>query len=127
MTEGTKYDGGKPPMGLLPRHSLEQVAEVLAFGAQRYGAHNWRKGIEVQRQINASLRHIFKANEGEDTDPDSGLPHLAHAICDLMFALNTIHDRPEMDDRYKPEPRKSKLPDLYKIMSPHSPLPPPSL
>ncbi len=95
-----KYDQGKPPMGLLPRYSLEQVAAVLGFGAGKYGKHNWRSGIAVQRNLDAALRHIYAANECEDTDSESGLPHLAHAICCLLFALNTIHDQPEFDDRY---------------------------
>lgn len=98
---GRKDDGGKPPLGLLPRYSLEQIAAVLGFGAEKYGAHNWREDIAVQRNLDAALRHIYAANEREDTDPESGLPHLAHAICCLMFALNTIHDHPEWDDRYE--------------------------
>lgn len=101
--QGWKNDLGKFPMGLLPRYGLEQVAAVLGHGAEKYSRHNWRQGIAVQRNIDAALRHIFAANEGADTDPESGLPHFAHAICDLMFVLNTIHDRPEFDDRWKPD------------------------
>lgn len=99
---GHKDDTGKLPMGLLPREPLEQVAAILAYGAKKYGAHNWRQGISVQRNIDAALRHIFKANEGEDLDPESNLPHFAHALCDLMFVVATLSDRPDLDDRYSP-------------------------
>ena len=96
---GDKFDDGKPPIGLLPRFALEQMALVMCHGEAKYGRHNWRKGIEVQRNIDAALRHIFAANEREDVDPESGFLHLAHALCCLMFALTTIHDQPEYDDR----------------------------
>ena len=101
-TEGAKGDGGKFPLGLIPRYPLEQVAAVLGFGEVKYGRHNWRKGILVQRNLNAALRHVVAYNEGEDLDPESGLSHLAHAICCLMFALETAKVRPDLDDRYNP-------------------------
>lgn len=99
---GHKNDSGKSPMGLLPRYSLEQVAEVLGFGAGKYGKSNWRSGIAVQRNLDAALRHIYAANECEDCDPESGLPHLAHAVCDLLFVIETLRAHPECDDRYNP-------------------------
>jgi len=99
--EGIKHDQEKPPIGLLPRYPIEQAAAVMAHGEKKYGRHNWRQGIAVQRNIDAALRHIWAANESEDTDPDSGLPHLAHALCCLMFALDTIKRRKKLDDRWK--------------------------
>ena len=103
MAGGLKYDDEKLPLGLLPRSALEQTAAVLAHGALKYGAHNWRKRIGVQRNIDAALRHIVAANEGEDRDAASGLPHFAHAICDLMFVIETLRARPDLDDRYHRE------------------------
>ena len=99
---GVKHDQGKPRMDLLDRHALEQIAEVLGFGAEKYSAHNWRGGIAMSRLLGAALRHIHAHNDGEDTDAESGLSHLAHAGCCLMFALRMEKDRPDMDDRYKP-------------------------
>lgn len=96
-----KFDSGKPPMGLLPRHSLEQVASVLGFGAQKYDAHNWRKGMKWSRLIDAALRHIHALNDGEDHDPESGMSHAAHAACCLLFLIQYQKDHPEMDDRYQ--------------------------
>ena len=98
---GEKHDQGKPPMGLMPRMPLEQTAQVLAFGARKYAAHNWRGGLLQSRTIDATLRHIYAYNEGEDLDEETGLNHLAHAICELMFTLENLHTHPEMDDRYK--------------------------
>ena len=101
MSEGNKYDTGKPAMELVPSYPMEQLGLVLLHGKAKYAANNWRKGINVSRNLGAALRHIFAALRREDLDSDSGLPHLAHALCDLMFALETLHSLPEFDDRYQ--------------------------
>lgn len=96
-----KFDGDKPRMDLLDRYAIEQLASVLTFGARKYAAHNWRNGLEYSRLVAAALRHIHAFNDGEDLDPESGLPHAAHAMCCLMFLLGTMKHRPDMDDRWR--------------------------
>ena len=100
---GLKYDTDKPPVDLLETAYLEEVAKVLAFGAEKYERHNWRRGISVTRNLAAALRHVFRVLRGEDIDPESGLHHLAHAGCCLMFAWWTLAEKPEFDDRWKEE------------------------
>lgn len=98
---GVKYDQAKEPIALLSRVWLLGVAKVMGFGAKKYAAHNWRGGIERSRLISAALRHILAYNEGEDTDPETGLSHLDHASCCLMFARELHETRPDLDDRFK--------------------------
>lgn len=98
---GTKFDAGKPPLDLMEMEFVEETAQVLAFGARKYAAHNWRKGIAVTRNLAAACRHLFKVMRGEDIDPESGLHHLAHAGCCLMFAWWTLKYRPQFDDRWR--------------------------
>ena len=43
--EGLKYDGGKLRYDLVPVSAIEGDAEVFTYGAEKYGAHNWEKGI----------------------------------------------------------------------------------
>lgn len=100
---GLKFDSAKPPVDLLDPYALEQIALVLAFGAQKYHAHNWRSGIRYSRLIAAAMRHIMAINRGEDIDPESGLPHAAHAGCCVMFLLWMMQERPDLDDRWKPD------------------------
>jgi hypothetical protein len=76
---------------------------VLAFGAQKYAEHNWRNGFAWSRPLSAAMRHITAFNAGEDTDPESGLSHLAHAACCIMFLLEFEKTHPHLDDRYKPK------------------------
>jgi hypothetical protein len=85
---GTKHDAGKLRFSLLPLHALEEVVKVLEFGAAKYGAENWRKLDNLQqRYYDAALRHVIADQKGEAVDDESDLPHLAHAICCLMFKL----------------------------------------
>lgn len=99
-TEGMKFDGDKTRMDLLDAGAIEQLAQVLTFGARKYAAHNWRKGISKSRLIAAALRHLFAYLAGDDKDPESGLSHVAHAMCCCMFLLGLEH-RDELDDRWK--------------------------
>lgn len=100
-SEATKYDSGKPPLSLLPREALEGVAEVLAFGAEKYDVHNWRKGMKWSRLLDATLRHIVRFADREDCDEESNLSHLAHAACNLCFLMHyQINNRGD-DDRRK--------------------------
>lgn len=100
---GLKYDSEKPRMDLLDADFLEGVAQVLTFGAKKYAAHNWRGGIHISRLLAGCYRHIGAFNRGEDTDPESGILHLHHAACCLMFASWILAHKPELDDRYKYE------------------------
>ena len=97
---GIKYDDDKPRMALLSTYALIETAKVLNYGAQKYGDDNWRGGISARRLISAALRHILAFNDGEDNDPETGLSHLAHAMCMLMFELESSVTHPELDDRY---------------------------
>lgn len=98
-----KYDGGKPGVELLPTDALEEIAKVLDYGAQKYAAHNWRKGMKWGRLAGALLRHVFAWLRGEDRDEESGHLHLAHAGCCVLFLLSYVLTGTGTDDRYKGE------------------------
>jgi hypothetical protein len=100
LAMGVKDDNGKPRMDLLDPVALHELAKVLTFGAGKYAAHNWRKGIKQSRLIAALLRHVFAHLGGEDKDPESGLRHIAHAMCCCMFLLG-LAEREDLDDREK--------------------------
>lgn len=101
---GVKFDREKIQLELLSPRWLSGVGAVLTFGAYKYAAHNWRKGIELSRLLGAALRHILAFLGGEDCDPETGLCHLYHASCCLMFACELWETRPELDNRFKVKP-----------------------
>lgn len=86
---GVKHDDGKLQWDLLPWEALEPVVRVLMYGARKYpSADNWRRVNDHRsRYVNACLRHIIAAQKGEYTDDETGEPHLAHAVCCLLFLL----------------------------------------
>lgn len=98
-----KFDTDKLPLNLLSTEAMNQTAAVLKFGAIKYAEHNWRKGFQWSRPLAAAMRHITAFNDGEDIDPESGLSHMAHAACCIMFILEFQKTHPELDDRYKPD------------------------
>jgi hypothetical protein len=85
--EGEKHDDGKAPIGLIPPWALWEVAKVLQHGAKEYSPWNWAKGMSWSRVYNAAQRHLLKWQMRESPDKDSGLSHLAHAACCLMFLI----------------------------------------
>jgi hypothetical protein len=100
---GLKFDDGKPPMSLLPFDALEEVAKVLAYGATKYDAHNWRKGFDWSRLYSGVLRHLSAHMQGIDNDHETGLSHLAHAATGILFLVAHEKNGLGKDDRYKDE------------------------
>ena len=101
LSEGTKLDGEKPRLDLVDSDWITGVAEILTFGAKKYAAHNWRKGIYWSRVIAAAFRHLLAIARGEDFDTETGKPHSLHLSCCAMFLHWYLTHRPEFDDRYK--------------------------
>ena len=99
------YDDGKPPLAYLPWAGVDAVAQVQMYGKKKYGEfYNYRKGMEVGRNISCAIRHLRAYMEGEDRDAESGHHHLAHAACRILFTLQNIHDSTHIDDRYQGSP-----------------------
>lgn len=76
MTEGTKFDEGKPRFDLIPPHALEALADLYRKGADKYGDRNWEKGMAWGRIFRALVSHTWKWWRGEDFDPTDGQHHL---------------------------------------------------
>lgn len=108
-TGGRKDDGGKLPWHLLPYDAVEDIVKVLDFGAKKYAPRNWEKGIVYSRVYGALMRHLvawwMKENGGRDKE--TGLSHLAHAGCCVLFLIAfekrivgadiELDDRPEIE------------------------------
>jgi hypothetical protein len=72
----------------------------LLVGACQYGRANWRAaGVRVSIYIDACRRHLDAYFEGEDLDPDSGAPHLAHALACLAVLVDAGAAGKLTDDR----------------------------
>lgn len=100
-TEGKKYDQDKPRLELFPSIAIEEISKVLTFGAKKYESWNWAHGLKWSRLAGAALRHLFAWLRGEDKDPETGLSHLAHLGCCVVFLIHLEQTRPDLDDRFK--------------------------
>jgi len=66
--------------------AFEEMAKVLEFGAEKYDRNNWMKNAADKCELIDSLeRHVAALLDGEELDPDSGLHHIGHIMCNVMF------------------------------------------
>lgn len=88
-----KFDGGKAMWDLLPWDAVEEIVQILTFGATKYGAYSWKEVDGARdRYMAALMRHVKAWYAGEEFDPESGQHHLAHAGCNLLFLLQGAHE-----------------------------------
>jgi hypothetical protein len=84
--KGIKFDEEKLRWDLLPLDLVNETVKVLTLGAKKYGPNNWQKVTDgIDRYYAALMRHITAYRSGEFLDDESGLTHLAHAMCNLIF------------------------------------------
>lgn len=107
-----KYDENKTPFSLLPPEALDDVTRVFGHGAKKYGPYNWRKDLHettFSRTYSSIQRHLNAYWQREDDDPESGLPHLAHAASQIMILMTQHKFAPKMDDRWSDEMYKKDI------------------
>jgi len=102
---GHKFDSEKNRFDLLPSDALWLVTKVFTYGAKKYGARNWEKGMPFGRMFGALMRHLWQFWQGEDYDKESGFHHMAHAAtCAIMLLTYCIRkniNKNIIDDREK--------------------------
>lgn len=86
IVTGQKFDKDKLDWTLLPWKEVEQVLQILEFGAKKYSRDNW-KHIEPARYEKAAMRHLISYVTGELNDPETGKSHLAHLVCNALFLM----------------------------------------
>lgn len=87
-----KFDSGKPRPLLVPVSLMDAVTAIREYGCQKYAdPENWRK-VEPERYKNALYRHWLAYLRGEQTDPESGYPHLWHLACNAAFLIEMEAD-----------------------------------
>ena len=72
-SQGMKNDQDKVRLDLIESQFIEDVGEVLTFGAKKYEPNNWQKVENPEdRYYAAALRHLIAWRKGEKTDGESG-------------------------------------------------------
>ena len=111
--EARKEDQGKVRIELIPPEFILGTATVLTFGAAKYEARNWEKGMSWGRVFGAMMRHMWAWWGGKgpstinfvfgESDDETGYSHLWHAACCLAFLMAYEQRNTGTDDRYKGE------------------------
>lgn len=113
-SKGLRYNANKRQWSLVHFPSLEPMVQVLEYGAHKYsifedengneikgseisieeaknykliisGKDNWKKGLGKDKILESLQRHLIALFEGEENDPESGLPHIGHLMCNALF------------------------------------------
>ena len=106
----------KLPLHLWPETASALGCLALLDGALKYGRSNFRAvGVRASIYVDAATRHLNTWFEGEDDDPDSGLPHLAHALACLAVLVDAQAADKLNDDRMV----KGGYADLLAKLTPH--------
>jgi len=119
----------KIPIHLWPTTATLMGTMALLDGALKYGRTNYRAvGVRASIYYDALMRHSMAWFEGEENDPDSGLPHLAHALACLAIIVDADAKGCLTDDRVFPggyrkcltqlTPYVQKLKELHKDKNP---------
>jgi len=94
---------GKLPLHLWPVTATALGSLGLLDGMLKYGRSNFRAvGVRASIYYDAASRHLNAWFEGESVDPDSGLPHLAHALACLAIIVDAEAAGKLNDDRMHP-------------------------
>lgn len=108
---GRKDDLDKDPWHLLPWDAVRGIVKVLAFGAIKYDRRNWERGMAWSRPYAGLMRHMTAWWERDDDDAETGLPHLWHAGCCILFLIAYELRKVGEDDR-PPLPFNSQPADV---------------
>jgi len=137
-----KADAGKPDHSLLELgfpNALAFVQATLDYGAKKYEAHSWRKVPNALARYDAAARRHRKDRDRAVSaelhslsgvcnaplnimarDTESGLPHIAHELFNLMAVIELWLERNPIDVqrmlKYNEPPTEHKQPLMPAIM-----------
>ena len=93
----------KLPLHLWPTTATAVGCLPMLEGALKYGRSNFRAiGVRASIYYDACRRHLDAWFEGEDDAPDSGIPHLGHALACLAIIVDAGAAGKLTDDRMVP-------------------------
>ena len=83
---GAKDDDGKLQLSAVPPEAIVAIAKIREYGNKKYAyPEDWRR-VPPEKFHEALLRHCLACWEDPyAVDPESGLPHLWHLMCNGAF------------------------------------------
>jgi hypothetical protein len=109
--QGRKDDQQKLRYELIAPEMDAAISAVLTYGAVKYEDRNWERGMDWSRPYGALKRHMDAWWAGESFDPETGMSHLWHAACCMMFLVAYEERGTGTDDR----PKDTVAPDPMRM------------
>lgn len=114
------HGAAKPSIGLIPPAALIYMSKAMQHGAGKYGSYNWReKAVRSTIYVDAAMRHLLRYLDGEDTDTDSGVPHIAHVAACMAVLMDATAVGNLKDDRPVPGPASRLIEELTEATDVH--------
>ena len=87
-------ENGKLRYDLIPPEPLRRLALNMTKGAEKYGPHNWNKGMPTSRMLSAAMRHLESARAGDKSED-----HWAAAVFNIFGIMH--FEGSEWDDLHE--------------------------
>jgi len=108
----------KPGISYIPPSAILLESMVMKGGAEKYGKFNWNKDpVKASTYYDAAFRHLASYYAGEELDPESGLPHLAHVRACMAILIDAQLNGKLIDDR----PVTASISSLIKTLTKDKP------
>jgi hypothetical protein len=92
---------GKPRLhkAMFMPKAIEAMVDVIEFGESKYTPARERSWMnyKVDETMDSLLRHVTAVINGETDDPESGLPHLSHALFNASVLVELVSSCPSED------------------------------
>ena len=98
MEQGKRFNLGKPKWSLVPQSALIPAVRSFEYGANKYGPHNWKKGLPMSEICESLKRHLDAYMEGEEIDKESGLPHIGFIQTNAIMLSWMNDNKPQFND-----------------------------
>ena len=102
MAKLALFEEGRVPIwdvvSLLTIEDVVESSYVWEYGAKKYAAWNWAKGMAWSIPMACISRHIMAILKGEELDPESGCKHWGHVVCNLLMLEHYAFYFPEGND-----------------------------
>ncbi len=127
FTSGAQSSSQKAGYWMIPFVVLRAVAQRFDLGAQKYDAHNWKRGCEdgafMRDRFNHLFEHLMKFKEGGDEEDDMEGSIIAVLINAVFLTYWTIMHRKAVEAAFptqapaRPQAAKPKPAPPVNILS----------
>ncbi len=111
---GTKID-----TDLVPFELIVAAAVGLGLGEHKYAARNFEKGLSYRSLINSIERHCKALKDGEEHDPDTGIPHYMLIASSTAMLVHNVMQGVIIDDRATPKTPNLDIGQLAELGQAH--------